>query len=66
MERQVVILLELDESIRDLEKNIYLGASRAKTKLIILASNKLSNTIKVNLGNGCEEFLGNVTLKETY
>lgn len=58
MERQVVIVVELDETVHDLEKNFYLGASRAKTKLIILASNKLSDSIKASLYDGSEEFLG--------
>lgn len=58
MERQVVILVEFDESVREMESNFYLGASRAKTKLVILASNKLSDSVKASLRDGCEEFLG--------
>ena len=60
MERQVVILLEFDETIRDLQKNFYLGASRAKTKLIILASNRLNDTLKTSLVDECEQYLGNI------
>ena len=41
MERKVVILTELDEEIKNLEQLNYLGASRAKTMLIYLISNKI-------------------------
>jgi hypothetical protein len=63
MERQVVILVEIDENIHDIEKNIYLGASRAKTKLIMLVSDKLNGDMKKILSEGCEVYLGKTTLE---
>lgn len=58
MERKVVIITELDNRNNSIEPFIYLGASRAKTKLIMLVSSDLEDEIKDKLLEGCEQYLG--------
>lgn len=55
MERQVVILTEIDSSVNDLRSLFYLGCSRAKTKLVLLVSNDLEDGMKQKLEQGCED-----------
>ena len=45
-ERNVVILAEFDESVGDFEKLIYIGATRAKSLLIVLADQDISEDRK--------------------
>jgi hypothetical protein len=55
MERQVVILTEIDSSVNDLRSLFYLGCSRAKAKLVLLVSNDLEDGMKQKLEQGCED-----------
>jgi hypothetical protein len=54
MERQVVILTEIDGAPEDMEPLIYLGASRARTKLVLLASRSLETPFMAVLSRDCE------------
>lgn len=55
MERQVVIMVELDSEVHEIESLFYLGCSRAKAKLIILASNNLDDKLKEDISSSCED-----------
>ena len=58
MERKVVILTELDETVTEFKKYIYIGASRARTKLIVLASEKIDPALEEKIAQKCDLFLG--------
>lgn len=58
MERKVVIMTELDSNVKELIPLIYMGCSRAKTKLVMLVSNNLDNKLKENILQGCEDITG--------
>jgi superfamily I DNA/RNA helicase len=53
MERRVVILTELDDEINNIEQLNYLGASRAKTMLAYLVSDKIHPNIRTILQENC-------------
>jgi hypothetical protein len=53
MERRVVILTEFDDEVRNIEQLNYLGASRAKTMLAYLVSNKVAPQLLTSLQEGC-------------
>lgn len=54
MERRVVILTELDDEVKSIEQLNYLGASRAKTMLAYLVSDKISPHVLTALEEGCQ------------
>jgi hypothetical protein len=54
MERRVVILTELDEEVKNIEQLNYLGASRAKTMLAYLVSDKVAPPLLTVLQEGCQ------------
>jgi superfamily I DNA/RNA helicase len=55
LERRVVILVEVDDSIRYKPETImYVGCSRARTYLILLADEKLSSDIKHRIESACK------------
>ncbi len=54
LERSVVILTELDPDVGNLEGLFYIGASRAKAKLIVLISEDLHEEVKEKITSGCE------------
>lgn len=53
MERKVVVIAEMDTDVGELERMVYLGASRAKTKLIMLCSEQLPPQFKGRLVENC-------------
>ncbi len=53
MERRVVILTELDNDVKNIERLNYLGASRAKTMLAYLVSEKVVPQLLTSLQEGC-------------
>jgi hypothetical protein len=53
MERRVVILTEFDDEVKNIEQLNYLGASRAKTMLAYLVSNKVAPQLLTSLQEGC-------------
>ena len=58
MERKVVILAELDARVDALETLNYLGASRARTKLVLLVNNDLPEDKRDVLLRGCIDITG--------
>ncbi len=54
MERRVVILTELDERVSNIEQLNYLGASRAKTMLAYVVSNRIAPNLMSALQEGCQ------------
>jgi hypothetical protein len=54
MERRVVILTELDDEVKNIEQLNYLGASRAKTMLVYLVSDKVAPSLLTALQEGCQ------------
>jgi hypothetical protein len=53
MERRVVILTEFDDEVKNIEQLNYLGASRAKTMLAYLVSNKVAPHLLTSLQESC-------------
>jgi hypothetical protein len=54
MERRVVILTEFDDEVKNIEQLNYLGASRAKTMLAYLVSDKVAPELLTSLQEGCQ------------
>jgi len=60
MERQIVILVELDSDVHAIESLFYLGCSRAKTKLFLLASKDIDDKLRKNISKGCEDITNKI------